>query len=113
MVLGAGEPKINVQNKGGKGGRNLHMGLLAIKNNLIDDNSVFVSFATDGLDNTDRAGAMVDKHTIDKINKLNLNIDDYLNRFDSYAVFEKTGDLIDTGPTGVNVSDLMILLTKK
>ena len=37
---------------------------------------------------------------------------DYLNRFDSYTFFRKTGDMIMTGPTGANVSDLMILLTK-
>ena len=80
--------------------------------NLIDQNSVFISFASDGLDNTDGAGAIVDKNTIEKIKKIGLNIGDYLNRFDSYSVFEKTGDMIMTGPTGANVSDLMILLTK-
>lgn len=113
VVLGAGEPEIDVKGKVGKGGRNLHMGLRAIKVGVVDENSVFISFASDGMDNTDEAGAVVDKNTIEKIQKLNLDVDDYLNRFDSYNVFLKTNDMIMTGPTGANVSDLMILLTKK
>ena len=73
---------------------------------------VLISFASDGIDNTEVAGAIVDKHTIEKATKLGLDTDDYLKRFDSYSFFQKIGDMIITGPTGANVSDLMILLTK-
>ena len=110
--LAAGEPSIVVQDGAGKGGRNTHMALEAIKMKLVDDNSVFISFASDGMDNSDVAGAIIDKNTIEKINKLGLDIDGSLEHFDSYPVFEKSGDLIMTGPTGSNVSDLMILLNK-
>lgn len=113
VVLAAGEPRIEVTEKGGKGGRNLHMGLLAVKDKLIDDNSVFISIASDGIDNGDMAGAVVDRDTLEKVEKLGLNTEDYLNRFDSYNFFKQTGDFIVTGPTGANVSDLMILLNKK
>lgn len=121
VVLAAGEPRIVITKKGGKGGRNLHMGLGAIKMNLIAkenskenlSDSVFISFASDGMDNSDVAGAVVDQNTIEKAEKLGLSVDDYLERFDSYNFFQKTGDMIITGPTGANVSDLMILLTKK
>ena len=113
VVLAAGEPSIQVKSNGGKGGRSLHMGLSVIKKKLVDDGSLFISFASDGMDNSDAAGAIVDKNTIEKIEKLGLDVDDYLDRFDSYNIFEKSGDLINTGPTGANVSDLMILLTKK
>lgn len=117
VVLAAGEPRIVVPKDGGKGGRNLHMGLTAIKNKLIAkenlEDSVFISFASDGMDNSDVAGAVVDKNTIEKAEKISLDANDYLDRFDSYNFFQKTGDLIITGPTGANVSDLMILLTKK
>ena len=88
------------------------MGLEAIKMKLIDENSVFISFASDGMDNSDVAGAIVDKNTIEKAKKFNLDAGDYLEKFDSYDFFQKTGDMIMTGPTGSNVSDLMILLTK-
>ncbi|PIZ85326.1 hypothetical protein COX94_02930 [Candidatus Nomurabacteria bacterium CG_4_10_14_0_2_um_filter_33_9] len=113
VVLAAGEPSIQVKDKSGKGGRSLHMGLSVIKKKLIDDDSIFISFASDGMDNSDAAGAIVDKSTIGKIEKLDLDVNDYLDRFDSYSFFEKSGDIIMTGPTGANVSDLMILLTKK
>lgn len=117
VVLAAGEPKIIITKKGGKGGRNLHMGLEVVKDKIINkkdmEDSVFISFASDGMDNSDIAGAIVDKNTIEKAEKIGLNIDDYLERFDSYTFFQKTNDIIITGPTGANVSDLMILLTKK
>ena len=113
VVLAAGEPRIEVKDRGGKGGRNLHMGLKSMQMKLVDHDSVFISLASDGMDNSDVAGAVVDKDTIEKAQKLGLNIDDYLERFDSYNFFQKTGDMINTGPTGANVSDLMILLTKK
>ena len=79
----------------------------------IDENSVFISLASDGVDNSDVAGVVIDKNTKDKAQKLGLDIDDYLEHFDSYSFFEQTKDMINTGPTGSNVSDLMILLTKK
>ena len=110
-VLAAGEPRVFVTKAGGRGGRNLFMALKAIKKRALD--SVFVSFASDGLDNSEVAGAIVDRNTVEKVEKLNLDVDDYLNRFDSYSFFQKAGDMIVTGPTGANVSDLMVLLTKR
>ena len=89
------------------------MGIEAVKNKLVGNDSVFISFASDGMDNSDVAGAVVDKNTTEKAEKLGLNVNDYSARFDSYNFFQKTGDLIMTGSTGANVSDLMILLTKK
>jgi len=112
VVLIAGEPKVKVKEGGGIGGRNLHMGLETIQMKMIDEDSVFVSLASDGMDNSDVAGAIVDKTTIEKGKKLGLDANDYLNRFDSYNFFQKTGDMIMTGPTGANVSDLIILLKK-
>jgi len=76
IFLAAGEPSVVVPKNAGKGGRNLHMGLEAIKMKLIDkenfQNSVFISFASDGMDNSDVAGAIVDKNTIEKAEKLGL-----------------------------------------
>ena len=112
VVLAAGEPSIVVPENGGKGGRNLHMGLEAMGMNMIDQNSVFISLASDGMDNSDAAGAIVDETTIENAQNNGLNVNDYLERFDSYDFFQKSGDMIITGPTGANVSDLMILLNK-
>jgi len=113
VVLAAGEPKLVVTKKGGSGGRCLYMGLRAIKTKIVDENSVLIPLASDGMDNSDAAGAVIDKNTLEKIEKLGIDVDDYLDRFDTYPVFQKSGDMILTGPTGANVSDLMILLTKK
>lgn len=113
VVLAAGEPRIVVSKNPGKGGRSLHMALTALKMGIVGPDSVFIPLASDGMDNSDAAGAIVDKNTIEKAEKLGLNVDDYLTRFDSYPFFQKTGDMITTGPTGANVSDLMILVTKK
>jgi hydroxypyruvate reductase len=35
---------------------------------------------------------------------------DYLSRNDAYHFFQPLGDLIQTGPSGTNVNDLMFLL---
>lgn len=113
LTLAAGEPSIVVKKVEGKGGRNLHMGLAAIKMGMIDNDSIFISLASDGMDNSDVAGVIVDKNTLENIDKLGLNVGDYLENFDSYNFFQKAGGMIMTGPTGANVSDLMILLNKK
>ena len=113
VVLAAGEPKLEVTKKGGSGGRNLFMGLRALKMKLVNENSVFLPLASDGMDNSDSAGAVIDKITLEKVEKLGLNLDDYIDRFDAYPIFEKSSDMIMTGATGANVSDLMILLTRK
>lgn len=112
VVLAAGEPKLKVSGDKGSGGRNLYMALKAIENNGFTDGEVFVSLASDGMDNSNSAGAIVDKETISKIHKLNLNIENHLKDFDAYPVFEKSEDMIMTGPTGANVSDVMILFNK-
>jgi glycerate-2-kinase len=113
VVLAAGEPQLVVTKKGGSGGRNLYMSLEEIKLKIIDSKSVFIALASDGMDNSDAAGAIVDKNTLENVEKTGINIDDSLESFDVYPIFKASGDMIITGPTGANVSDLMILLTKK
>ncbi len=110
-VLGAGEPKMKVENRGGSGGRNLYLGMTAI--GKIPKDSVFVALASDGLDNSAGAGAIVDSLIADKVQSSGIDMKSYAERADAYDFFEKLGDgMIMTGPTGANVSDLMILMTK-
>jgi glycerate 2-kinase len=113
IVLCAGEPALEVKKNHGSGGRNIYMALRTVQMKLIDENSVFIPIASDGMDNSDAAGVVLDQSTSEKISKLGLDVDDYLDRFDAYPVFHQSGDIIMTGPTGANVSDLMILLSKK
>jgi glycerate 2-kinase len=109
VVLGGGEPIVVGDKTGGSGGRCLFLGINALS--LIDADSVFLPLASDGIDNSLAAGAVVDGETLRKSKELGLDSVDYARRFDSYVFFEKTGDIVFTGPTNANVSDLMILVT--
>jgi glycerate-2-kinase len=109
LVLAGGEPEVKVAATHGRGGRNQLLTLHALKS--LQDNQLFLSFGSDGRDNGNAAGAIADRETVAKAARLGLDPAAYLERFDSRTFFEKTGDLILTGPTGANVSDLMLLLT--
>ncbi len=107
-ILAGGEPAIQVRAQHGVGGRNEHCSLEALK--LLSKNSIFVSLASDGHDNNLAAGAIADSQTLEKATLAKLDIQAHLDTFDAYTFFEKTGDLIVTGSTEANVSDLMVLL---
>ena len=98
----------------GKGGRNMESILGAL--NLIHNslfmfhNSVIISFASDGHDNTEAAGAIGDRLTIQKAEKLGLDPQDFLARHDSFHFFAKTGDLIYAKRKSFNVADLLLVL---
>jgi glycerate-2-kinase len=108
VFLAGGEPDVKVPEKCGRGGRNQLLTLQAMK--FIRENQVFISFGSDGSDNGEAAGAIADQGTTAKAARLELDGEAYLQAFDAQTFFERTGDLIITGPTGANVSDLMILV---
>lgn len=108
IVLAGGEISIQVKDHVGSGGRNQYLALSALS--YIQGNQVFASLASDGWDNSDAAGAIVDTTTRVKSEQLNLNIKEYIKRCDSYNFFKKTGDLIFTGHIKANVADLMLLI---
>jgi glycerate-2-kinase len=108
LILAGGEPDVKVPARHGRGGRNQLLTLQAMK--FITGEQVFISFGSDGQDNGEAAGAIADRETAEKAAQLGLDMDAYLRGFDAQTFFEKTGDLIITGPTGANVSDLMLLL---
>ena len=110
VVLGAGEPKLRITRKGGSGGRNMYLAHAVLAQGLMRDGLTFASLASDGLDNSDLAGAIVDMNTVEKIRAKNLDEAIFYENYDSYNFFAKTNDLIQTGPTGSNVSDIMIAL---
>lgn len=108
-LLFGGETTVTVRGQG-KGGRNQEMCLAALKEIRNRKGLLFLSAGTDGIDgNSHAAGAMVDHQSYERVLELGLNMDDYLNRSDSNGLFEQTGDLIITGPTGTNVMDITML----
>jgi glycerate-2-kinase len=122
VLIVGGETTVKVKGKG-KGGRNQELVLWFLKyadlygsktdntDNKNPRSSAFliISLNSDGWDNTEFAGAIGDKITLEKAEKLKLDIDKFLENNDSFHFFEKTKDGIITGRLPVNVSDLIIL----
>jgi glycerate 2-kinase len=73
------------------------------------NNFLIISLNSDGWDNTEFAGAIGDKMTLEKAKKLKLDIDKFLENNDSFHFFQKTKDGIITGRLPINVADLIIL----
>ncbi|MBI4600270.1 DUF4147 domain-containing protein [Candidatus Uhrbacteria bacterium] len=107
VLIGGGETTVTLRGKG-IGARNQEVVLGALP--FLGKGMVVASINSDGLDNTDAAGAIADHETRIRAKKIACAPREYLARNDSYYFFEKLDDLIRTGPTGTNVSDLFVLL---
>lgn len=117
-LIQGGETTVKITGTG-KGGRNQHFVLTALRalNKIADKekagNITIVSGGTDGTDGpTDATGAVGDKETLLRAAQLNLNLDTYLKNQDAYHFLERTGGLLITGPTQTNVMDIMIALVQ-
>lgn len=108
VVFAGGEPETAVPKNHGQGGRNQQLTLRMLSE--LKEKELFISFGSDGWDNSPAAGAVADFSTLKKAKLLKLEPKKYARRFDSFSFFKKTGDLIVTGKTDENVSDLMMLL---
>jgi glycerate 2-kinase len=65
---------------------------------------------SDGSDGgTEAAGACVDSTTVQRATMLGVDVDAALARHDSTAVLEQLGDVVTTGSTGTNISDLLVV----
>lgn len=104
MTIATGEPEVEVTGDG-VGGRNTHVALMAAEH-IAGTGAMFCAFATDGVDGNSRAaGAIVAGDTLERGGDPRRA----LARSDSATYLESVGDLIVTGPTGTNVSDLWLL----
>ena len=81
--------------------------------NVKCQNVVFLSFASDGRDNTEAAGAIGDFLTLRTAEKLGINPRDFLEQNKSFDFFDKTGDLVYAKQSCFNVADLMVVLKEK
>jgi phosphopyruvate hydratase len=107
-----GETKIVVPDDCiGKGGRNDYLALSMLES--LKEGQVFVSFASDGHDNTEAAGAIADTALLDNAVAANLHVAEFARCLNSFPFFEAVGGHIITGMLESNVSDLMFLLTPK
>lgn len=113
-IMSGGELTVIVRGNG-RGGPNQEY-VLALAAELSDMPDVAILAAdTDGADGgagkpDDPAGAMADEKTFTKMRELKLDAKAYLDNNDATTFFEKTGDLLVTGPTLTNVNDIRVVL---
>jgi glycerate 2-kinase len=110
-VLAGGEPVVTIRGRG-RGGRAQQAALaMALElERLGRERRIMALFAgTDGIDGpTDAAGAFVSPRTVERAREARLDAGAALARNDAYPLFAALGDLLVTGPTGTNVSDIFI-----
>jgi glycerate-2-kinase len=110
-VLAGGEPVVTLRGRG-RGGRAQQAALaMALElERLRRERRIMALFAgTDGIDGpTDAAGAFVSPRTVERAREAGLDAGAALARNDAYPLFAALGDLLVTGPTGTNVSDIFI-----
>ena len=111
-VIAAGETTVTVTGAG-KGGRNQEFTFAAAQALArLGDAAVVASVGTDGIDGpTDAAGAVGDSTTFARAHSAGIeDPGSYLRDNNTYAFFDRLGDLIRTGPTRTNVGDIQIVL---
>ncbi|MFW5836187.1 MAG: glycerate kinase type-2 family protein, partial [bacterium] len=113
-ILAGGETTVTIRGTG-TGGRNQELALAFLRE--IEDapeafaGVSFLSGATDGNDGpTDAAGAFASREVLERARRAGLSIRETLAHNDSYHFFERTGDLLKTGPTNTNVCDVQVVL---
>lgn len=109
VQLWGGEATLVLPAHPGRGGRNQQLALRLAVEIAGPGPAVAMSAGTDGTDGpTDDAGALVDNRTTERGDCEGLEASDFLARADAGSYLERTGDLITTGPTGTNVTDIVM-----
>jgi hydroxypyruvate reductase/glycerate 2-kinase len=112
-LIGTGELTVTIKGKG-IGGRNQEM-LLNFLNNIKDKNIgyLFLTLGVnlDGIEgNSNAMGAIVDNVILTQLVNQNMNLEDFIKNNDSNSFFKQMNAEIITGPTGLNVNDLLLIL---
>ena len=107
-LLYAGETTVALGKTHGNGGRNQELALGALGE--IRPGELLLALASDGRDNTDHAGAIADTLTKSHADSHGLDAREYVAQHRSYDFFTTTGDALETGYTGSNVSDIIITI---
>ncbi len=111
IILG-GETNLERIGKG-IGGRNQETILSAVE--LIGGlrGVAIAAFGTDGVDgNSKAAGAIIDGNTAQRARRKLMEPKEYLARNDSNRFFRRLNDSLITGPTGTNVGDLYLMVSR-
>jgi glycerate 2-kinase len=114
-LISAGELTVTIRGEGGRGGPNQEYALALVTELGGLSNWAALAGDTDGADGgggspEDPAGALADPGTLERARARGADPATYLANNDSTGFFERTGDLLLTGPTCTNVNDLRIVL---
>ncbi len=108
LYIWGGESTVELPEEPGRGGRSQALALAAATEIAGRDDIFLLAAGTDGTDGpTEDAGALVDGGTVQRGHNEGFDADEALRRADSGTFLEASGDLIQTGPTGTNVMDLV------
>jgi glycerate 2-kinase len=108
LHLWGGECTVTLPADAGRGGRCQQLALAAVEAGL-DAGDALLACGTDGRDGPGRAaGALVDGGTRMRLAEAGVDAAAALVRCDAGRALEAVGDLVDSGPTGTNVADLVI-----
>jgi len=111
LYVWGGETVVNLPENPGKGGRCQSLALYIAEEIKDHHDIVVLAIGTDGSDGPGEvAGALIDGMTIQRGLQLGLDSNKELADANAGYYLGETGDLIDTGPTGTNVMDLVIAL---
>ncbi|WP_245232226.1 glycerate kinase type-2 family protein [Thiorhodococcus minor] len=109
LHLWGGEPTVRLPRNPGRGGRSQHLALAAATQLAGHHGHFLLSIGSDGTDGpTEDAGALVDAGTLERAELAGLSAREALERADAGTFLEAGGDLIRTGPTGTNVTDILL-----
>ena len=111
-LISVGEVGVTLPEVVGEGGRNQQFALWCAREMAHRGvNGAVLSVGSDGIDgNSQMAGAVCDANTIARAHELGLNVDDALAEFNCTPLLRRLGAAIETGPTGMNLRDLRLLL---
>jgi glycerate 2-kinase len=111
LYVWGGETTVRLPPQPGRGGRCQSLALAAAQALAGRDDICLLAAGTDGSDGPgEDAGALVDGATVERGTVECFDARESLARADAGSFLEASGDLIQTGPTGSNVMDLVLAL---
>jgi glycerate-2-kinase len=115
LIAAGGEATVSVRRSEldpvGEGGPNQEVAIGFARGVQGDPRVAAVFVDSDGSDGgTTAAGGCVDSTTFARARELGIDLDDALLHHDSASALGRVGDLVTTGPTGTNISDLMVVV---
>ncbi|HLI03742.1 MAG TPA: DUF4147 domain-containing protein [Terracidiphilus sp.] len=112
-LISVGEVTVTLDRNPGAGGRNQQFALACALDlaRYPDERLAVFSAGSDGIDgNTQSAGAIADTTTVARARAFGFDPERSLREFNACPLFTALGDSVVTGPTGLNLRDLRLLI---